>query len=681
MAATTFVFDSNVSIVLSSLNKNNLSIIYNSNNKECYYNNSSGLSADWATVETQIKNYLNNVGVTWDSVKTYVTGTAKNFIENRFKAIIFMSGRPSSAYTDEFYAIWNEGLTDIKKYIDNSKSTASTETTPDTDTAENGGSGSASNTTSSSSDSSDSSSEEDNTVEVGDYYTEVYTESEWNEEFLSYASKSESDLADVEQSRVKLVQHVFGMPYQFLPSADRRYLHDNGETLASSEQLKYMGRKYIERIASRGNILFITPGYPDFLKEASTDIKKSMMKTMITGDTTDILASLENDTNSYRFYSFKFDTSDYWIYLNPMLRAASRYLGIQAETLPGSSTRLDAANYKDYIAGEGTLTDNAYGALTFYIDGINSVSDSMSNNEDDSAFANAINGETLGIASTAREINYVKTPAVGMATGGEGYIYDLLSKTDVQSNVDNLNDFVDKYLFNNRLIKNVAKSAIALTAGGKIVFPRMWTGSSWRTSSKSVTIKCVSPDTDKLSIFWNILIPMYAAICLTAGHGIQGSDAYNSPFLVRAYCQSMFQIEMGLITGLSLQLGGEGYWTQDGLPTCIEIQMEITDMYQDLYISPGDKEYSLNPFHLVSSVVKRTEFMKNTAMLNYIANSCGVNLNKPDPLRDLEMYLKQCIVNPIGDIFPNTLNKLTDMLRNINGSGSFLTLLNILFKR
>jgi hypothetical protein len=51
MAATTFVFDSNVSIVLSSLNKNNLSIIYNSNNKECYYNNSSGLSADWATVE------------------------------------------------------------------------------------------------------------------------------------------------------------------------------------------------------------------------------------------------------------------------------------------------------------------------------------------------------------------------------------------------------------------------------------------------------------------------------------------------------------------------------------------------------------------------------------------------------------------------------------------------------
>ena len=66
----------------------------------------------------------------------------------------------------------------------------------------------------------------------------------------------------------------------------------------------------------------------------------------------------------------------------------------------------------------------------------------------------------------------------------------------------------------------------------------------------------------------------------------------------------------------------------------------------------------------VTHVLDRTPFLKNTAMLNWIANSCGVNINKPDVIRDREMYIEHSVVNVWGDMALNFSNNLNDTLRS-----------------
>ena len=83
---------------------------------------------------------------------------------------------------------------------------------------------------------------------------------------------------------------------------------------------------------------------------------------------------------------------------------------------------------------------------------------------------------------------------------------------------------------------------------------------------------------------------------------------------------------MGIITDLSISKGAEGEWTIDGVPTVAEISFSIKDMYDGMFMS------------------KSTDFgdrniLSNTTELDYIANSCGININDQEIGRTLKMYL------------------------------------------
>ena len=69
---------------------------------------------------------------------------------------------------------------------------------------------------------------------------------------------------------------------------------------------------------------------------------------------------------------------------------------------------------------------------------------------------------------------------------------------------------------------------------------------------------------------------------------------------------------MGIITDLSLSKGKEGSWTVDGLPTEVDVDLTIKDLYNVMAMTPQDQSY---------------EFMANTTFLNYMANSCGISIN------------------------------------------------------
>ena len=93
---------------------------------------------------------------------------------------------------------------------------------------------------------------------------------------------------------------------------------------------------------------------------------------------------------------------------------------------------------------------------------------------------------------------------------------------------------------------------------------------------------------------------------------------------------------MGIITGLSFRKGEDGEWTDDGLPTVVEVSMDIKDLYSGLFMS---KQKAISDLSIFS----------NIAELDYIANMCGININEPDVRRTVEMYLSMGIVTNIKD--------------------------------
>ena len=96
-----------------------------------------------------------------------------------------------------------------------------------------------------------------------------------------------------------------------------------------------------------------------------------------------------------------------------------------------------------------------------------------------------------------------------------------------------------------------------------------------------------------------------------------------APFLVRAFHRGMFTCDMGIITSVELEKGKEGSWTIDGLPSEVDMSITIKDLYNVMFQTK--KEQS-------------KEFLANTTFLNYLANSCGININAPDLQRSIMLW-------------------------------------------
>ena len=82
----------------------------------------------------------------------------------------------------------------------------------------------------------------------------------------------------------------------------------------------------------------------------------------------------------------------------------------------------------------------------------------------------------------------------------------------------------------------------------------------------------------------------------------------------------MFNIDMGIITDMTFTKGKEGGWTKDCLPTVVDVSL-LYKIYIQLFL--------LTP---AGSLLK-SNTMQNIAEMDYLANTCGVNINEPDVLR------------------------------------------------
>lgn len=454
-----------------------------------------------------------------------------------------------------------------------------------------------------------------------------------------------------EKLLVKNAQGIHGMPYQFMPSADMRL----------SNNVSF-GRKYVERIVSKMPLVLFTPGTPDFLPSFTKNDRNTIIQQLIS-----VNVGMEKAENaldkllkkSGRYYTFKFAYADYYTYVNQMLRYCSIVLGlgsvqhgtmgysksIKSNDSWGTITKGYTAKLKNFRWEKAVNPKlkgftNAAEYVAFYIDSDSSISESLDNSTVASSLASTVNEAT----QLSREIQFLAGPFAGIR------IADLTADNKAfQKSKAKVKQIANKFMGGTRLFDNLGEMFRTVAQGGKILFPELWDDSTY-TKNYNITIKLRTPDADKLSWYLNICVPLIHLLALAAPHHLS-ANGYSAPFLVRAYYKGIFNCDMGIITGMDISKGQEGAWSVDGLPTQVDVNITLKDLYGAFSIS-NDENW---------------KFFTNTALIDYLCNTCGVNINKMETARLLEAY-SAWKTNQFKDTFPQMWLGLEQGVSNLSGS-------------
>lgn len=391
---------------------------------------------------------------------------------------------------------------------------------------------------------------------------------------------------------------VYGIPYQFMPSVDPR--------LSGS----IMGRKYSEKIISKMPLLCITPGKVEFMSNHSKEEQTGILASLISGAETDISNIIKNNG---RYFTFAFAYKDYFEYVNSLCRVGARFLEIQnvEVDIGGTTGKLKTFDWADALNKKLKASYTSQEFIGFYMDSANSVSESFDNQTTQSQLSSTVNG----FSDLAREVGFL----LGAGAGAQLQVMD---EAQLSQSMAAIEEISNRYLNGSNLFTNIANNFATIATGGKLLFPEIWADSSF-SRSFDISIKLRTPDADVMSWYLNIYVPLCHLIALAAGHQTENGNGYHSPFLIRAFYKGLFNVDMGIITDMSISKGKEAAWNIDGLPTEIDVNITIKDLYNMLSIVPG---------------TEAKNFVTNNILMDYIANTCGININQMDVERSLHIY-------------------------------------------
>lgn len=429
---------------------------------------------------------------------------------------------------------------------------------------------------------------------------------------------------------IKDVRGIHGMPYQFMESVDTR----------ADSSYKF-GRKYAEKIITKMPLLLITPGKPRFMKDFNDESKRNIVNYAKRNGIDATMNSLLGESEQGKLYSFETCYKDYYSFVNPMCQRMARYLGIHEKRIDSNSKVFGSYEWENYTNTAFRNFISSKENIAFYIDSDTQISESFSNSTGESMLTQ---GFADNLSNIGRELQF-------LMGAGAGIEFDALDSDDVLENFEKWSNKYASFL-PGRLISNLKQGFKSVVNGGKMIFPEIWNDSSFSRSYR-VSIKLRTPDADVLSWYMNIGVPMLHLICLVAPHQL-GANGFQSPFLVRGWYKGFFNCDMGIITDMDISKGDKGKWTLDGLPTEVDISFTMKDLYQILTIT-SDKKIS--------------DLLANTALLDYIANMCGINVSKPDLERAIDlayMTVKNRVVDIITfDGFIGVENALSNMINSI----------------
>ena len=430
---------------------------------------------------------------------------------------------------------------------------------------------------------------------------------------------------------------IFGIPYQFMQNVDARI---DGTDL---------GSKYAEKIVSRMPLLFITPCKQKFMEGFNSEDKETVLNALLSGSG---LGELGNSLSSVgKYYTTEFAYDKYIDHVNHMCAQVAAFLGIANTEVPFNGTMTKIKNIKWENAKNSSFKNyvHASEASVYYVDGLDSMSESFGNSTTESGLASTING----FSDQANEIKFLlgENSALSALMDAGSTLTDTIGNALSGSITD----------LAGGMLGDLASTGVStILTGGKIMFPKIWQDSSF-DRSYSFSIKLRSPDHDSVSIFFNILVPYIHLLAHVLPVGMErDSNGYCTPFLCKAYCKGMFNIDMGLITSMSVNRGATAQWNNDGLPTQIDIEITIEDLYSNLFMT--------NHNHVVNAFADAISVATNTSMMDFLANLAGLNIADVDLGRRLEMFkviTTQDFTNLPSRVWNKFDNKINNFIANI----------------
>lgn len=419
---------------------------------------------------------------------------------------------------------------------------------------------------------------------------------------------------------------LFGVPYQFMPHVDPRLnynLAGSSDYLVSTEAYKGLGKEYAEHIVEDLPLLFLAPGLPSFMTKYGEQDRETIIDRF--SNTVVGIANMtgtdELKKNTGKYYTFEYATPEYYKYVNPACRIAAGYMGLGREEIKGVS--FERVNWMEITMGTlnsifGNLADvTSYTSIPFFIESETQITESFSNDTSESSIASTIDS----FSSMGKEAAFI----LGYSQAAVG-VTAIETSADQQQMFDDLSQMLSGLSSGNRWISNIMNNLTSVATGGRLIFPKIWNDSGF-SRSYDVTIKLRSPDMDKKSLYLNIIVPFLHLLCMTIPRQIDGNpNGFFSPFLVRAIYKGFFNIDMGIITSMSVTKGDTAQWTPDGIPSSIDVNLTITDLYENISMTKTE------------ATNLKYDTMDNTNMMDYIANLCGINIYTPEVGRTIRMW-------------------------------------------
>ena len=589
--------------------------------------------------------------------------------------------------TDRVLKDYENFTTEAKK--DNEKKDNATEAQENASAAATTNSNSTSST--SSSNSGGYSTDPANTKLQGNFYP-----INWSETNSSLRNNDYYNVSNVGLTLDKL-RGIFGLPYQFLTTTDCRVNFENQTENEDIQNQGNFGVTYGDKIASRMPLLYMTPCNTNFMASTNAKARESLMGDVISWGASNDNDNLSRLTEDYsgKLYSTQPAFAEYFKYVNPMCRTCAIMLGLNKglvgeneKVYPDEYYKIDGIDIENYNWSmnkgseytmyeepeeeeeekDDTKTDEEKkeekkpeyvsdfvqstglkefqsmiyynSCIPFYINSETSFSETITNETTESSIASFVNG----LSDKAREIQFIL--GTGKAALGEAIDAAQEALAASREAVDRMVKNLDN---GNNIFGTLWNSFKSIVTGGRMMFPNIWLNSSF-SRNYEINIKLTTPSFDKRSWYLNIAVPLCHLLGFVLPRG-EYPNTYNSPFLVKAFYKGMFNIDMGLITNMSIKKGKEGGWTRDGLPTVVDVSFTITDLYQALSMTPEGDFY-----------VGHT--LQNISEMDYLANLCGVNINEPDTFRMIAMYETFQLENRFLDIPQNISNQFSNFISN-----------------
>ena len=125
------------------------------------------------------------------------------------------------------------------------------------------------------------------------------------------------------------------------------------------------------------------------------------------------------------------------------------------------------------------------------------------------------------------------------------------------------------------------------------------------------------------------------------------ANTYGAPFLIKCYQEGAFACNMGIVTSISVNKSSSA-WSADGLPTEVDVNIQVADLYSDLSMSPQSSPLL---------------FINNTSLIEYLAINCGLSLVTPNLSKKYNTIINT-VKNSFHDVPDNISSEVGEAIDN-----------------